>query len=155
MLRVKRSANGNSEEDAVVLISKDYNAFNLCRDLTHCHGFPSDLLQTLKGIDRARVIVVTKEGHTRSGRFCDGGAKMRPRTTNRQILRFIHTIAIELRKNFGINAREALWLIQKAGVLKSLHENPLGLHDSAHQWALIVLTKTNNYEILEKYYSMN
>lgn len=71
-----------------------------------------------------------------------------------KIGRFLRKILNELVESFGKKQDDAIRLIRTAGVYESLTRNPLGLHDSPHEWALKVLTKANDYEALSKYYGV-
>jgi len=67
----------------------------------------------------------------------------------------VSLIVRELIIDFGKTELEAGKLVNKANVFQSLTKNPIGLHDSPHMWALIVLTENNDVVALEKYYEMH
>jgi len=71
---------------------------------------------------------------------------------NRPTQHFVQKIVNELVDDFGFDRPLAIRLIRRAQVVRSLTQNPIGFHDSPHQWAIKVLTKVNDYETLSKYY---
>ena len=87
----------------------------------------------------------------RSSRF--GNPRKLQRDEAGVINEFISLIAKELVTGFGKTSIQAKRLLDKAEVFDTLTKNPIGLHDSPHEWALKVLTKNNQFRILKKYYS--
>ena len=71
---------------------------------------------------------------------------------SKEISQMMHDIRRELVLEFGKSWREADALIQKAKVYESLNENPLGLHESPYDWALIVLTINRDTQALKEHY---
>jgi hypothetical protein len=64
----------------------------------------------------------------------------------------VNLIMRELILEFDKTEEESLFLIRNSNVYESILKEPIGLHDSPHQWALIVLTHNNDVDALEKYY---
>lgn len=58
----------------------------------------------------------------------------------------------ELILEFDKTETAAMQLISNSNVYDSILKEPIGLHDSPYQWALIVLTDNDEIETLEKYY---
>ncbi|EEL84480.1 hypothetical protein bcere0029_58080 [Bacillus cereus AH1272] len=54
---------------------------------------------------------------------------------------------------FEKDTNQAVQLVKKAKVYEHIMKEPLGLHDSAEQWALIVLADNDDIQAIEKYYS--
>lgn len=65
----------------------------------------------------------------------------------------INSIIGELEVKFEKNTNQAVQLVKKARVYEHIMKEPLGLHDSAEQWALIVLADNDDLQAIEKYYS--
>lgn len=63
----------------------------------------------------------------------------------------INHIAHELINEFGKSQDEAMRLIKKSEVEKSLINDEMGFHESPYNWAISVLTDHDDYETLEKY----
>ncbi|MEN1967823.1 hypothetical protein WMZ97_07035 [Lentibacillus sp. N15] len=63
----------------------------------------------------------------------------------------INRIAHELVNEFGKSQYEAMELIKKSGVEKSLIRDRMGFHESPYNWALSILTDNDDFEALEKY----
>ncbi|MGY0691385.1 hypothetical protein ACW2QC_01175 [Virgibacillus sp. FSP13] len=63
----------------------------------------------------------------------------------------INRITYELINEFGKSQDEAMDLIKRSKVEKSLIEDGMGFHESPYNWAISVLTDQNDYEALEKY----
>lgn len=58
----------------------------------------------------------------------------------------------ELISQFSKSICEAKKLIEDYGMIEYLKKNPEGLHDSSHTWALVILTKMNDLDSINKYY---
>lgn len=69
------------------------------------------------------------------------------------ILEFINQIGRELVINFGKTASQAEVLVARAYLRDYLSKHPIALHDSPNEWAIKLLTKNNDIETLERYYS--
>lgn len=67
--------------------------------------------------------------------------------------KFVHQIGRELVVNFGKTNAQAQVMVNEANLNDYLVENPIALHDSPHQWAIKLLTKFDDDETLERYYS--
>lgn len=63
----------------------------------------------------------------------------------------VQHIIRELIVEFGKCEAEAKELIQKSDVVRSLMRDPIGFHEPPYNWALSILTDTNDIEALEKY----
>ncbi|MBE3570068.1 MAG: DUF3990 domain-containing protein [Bacillales bacterium] len=83
-----------------------------------------------------------------------GGDKMS--VTNNLKLRkemeiMVHHIIQELIVEFGKSEKEAIHLVNKSGVEESLMKDPMGFHESPYNWALSVLTDSDDVKALEKH----
>jgi hypothetical protein len=65
----------------------------------------------------------------------------------------INHIIRELIVEFGKSKTEAIHLVKKSGVEKSLIKDPMGFHESPYNWALSILTDNDDVEALEKHLS--
>lgn len=74
--------------------------------------------------------------------------------TNYEAIKYhIKQTIIELQL-LGKSKKEAKSIIyDKTNYQGILNRHPLALHDSPHQWALTLLTKVNDWNILNKYYN--
>lgn len=93
-------------------------------------------------IFKAHQLSVIRVPHFRSHRV----------SNQRNIL--VQGIVNELVNDFGIDKTLAIRFISQAKVIPSLITNPIGFHDSPHQWAVKVLTKVNDHKTLSKYYGL-
>jgi UDP-N-acetylglucosamine transferase subunit ALG13 len=63
----------------------------------------------------------------------------------------INHIIRELIVEFGKSKTDAIRLLEKSKVEKSLVTDPMGFHESPYNWALSILTDNNDVEALEKH----
>lgn len=62
----------------------------------------------------------------------------------REVDLLINSIIDELEMKFEKDTNQAVQLVKKAKVYEHIMKEPLGLHDSAEQWALIVLADNDD-----------
>jgi UDP-N-acetylglucosamine transferase subunit ALG13 len=76
-------------------------------------------------------------------------------TNNQKLQKEIHLmvnhIIRELIVEFGKSKAEAMYLVKRTDVEKSLMKDPMGFHESPYNWALSVLTDNDDVEALEKH----
>lgn len=72
---------------------------------------------------------------------------------NELVGQFVYQIRRELVVNFGKTTVQAHMLVTRANLNDYLTKHLLALHDSPHEWAIKLLTKNNDVETLERYYS--
>ncbi len=75
----------------------------------------------------------------------------RDTTEQKEIDLMINHIISELVVEFGKDEKEAIQLIKKSKVDKSLKNEPVGFHESPYNWALSILTENDDFEALEKH----